>query len=174
MIPLSKIDVAKILAVEFIFFQHTPITPELAKAWHLHFRNCDRQEFFAAIHIAVTEGAKGFPPTPGEVWGVIRKLRASKESLETSDQAWAALMDNKPASERANAATLLMPDWKNRRMWQTEFIHFRKKEFDRIYDDLKEKDQILETQNIARSELGYGREALPALGGQLMEVLEWL
>lgn len=170
---LSKADVSKILAVEFIFFPHMLINPELVKAWHLHFKNCEAQDFFAALHIAVTECKNTFPPVPADVWRVLRKLKATPESLETADQAWEAVLKNKNPSPRAIAATQLMQDWDKRGMWQTEFMHFKKKDFERIYTDLKEKDQIMETQNIARTELGYGRDPLSQIAGDLLKELGW-
>lgn len=170
---ITPAEVGKILMIEFIFFPHTTITPELIQAWHLQFRFCEPKEFLAAIHLAVADVSKGFPPTPGEVWKILRRLRATPESLETSDMAWDSAWKNKNISKRTIAVLNLMPEWANRNLWNTEYLPFRKKEFAQIYNDLKEHDEVLSTQNIARTEIGYSREALPTIAQNLLKELGW-
>ncbi len=168
---VSLIDVNKIIAVEFIFFPHITITPELIKAWYLHFKNCERDEFFASLHIAVADSKDKFPPTPSDVWKIIRKLRATPESLETGEKAWGDAMGNKPMSLRATETTKQMYDWDRRGQWQTEYLFCRKKEFITIYESIKEQDEIFEKQNIARKELGYGRDAVTTIASNIMKEL---
>jgi len=172
-VKITKAEVNKVLAVEFIFYPQTTITPELVKAWHLHFKDCTREDFFAAMHVAVAENKTGFPPSPGAVREYLKKLKANPEDLETADQAWAILLKNGKPSARAIAATEIMPDWHNRGRWETQYLPFRKKEFERIYNDLKEKDEILETQGIVRSQIGYGRESLPEIAKSLLGEFTW-
>lgn len=170
MSSLTKADVNKILGVEFVFFGHVEVTPQLVEAWWLHFRHCEKGEFFAALHIAVNKKDNGFPPAPGEVWAEVRKLRATHQTLETADRAWHELWHGAP-SKRALAAAEIMPEWDKRGQWDEKYMHFRKKEFERIYNDLKEQDDILETQGIARDALGYAREQLPEAAKKVMEAI---
>jgi len=152
--------VSKILTLEFIFFQNMKISKELIKAWYIHFKNCTVEEFFSGVHLAVSK-SKGFPPVPGEVWDIIRQLRCNPEMLETADQAWAKAISKQPMTLRGQTTLDTMPEFKRRQDWASDEIHWKKKEFERIYNQLKEQDDILETQNIARTSIGYGRAELP-------------
>jgi hypothetical protein len=173
MSKLSEADVAKLLAVEMCFFPSVRLSRLMVKAWFLHFHTCTSEEFATALHIAVNQAIKGFPPMPGEVWAVVRRLRATPETLESADQAWASVMGSGRISARAEAAAALVSGWTSRQLWTVDQTVWKKKEFERIYDDLKEQDEILETQNIARRDLGYGRTALTDGVRSVMEALQW-
>lgn len=168
---LSKLKVGEVLAVEFAFYGHTVISPELAKAWHLHFMSYDAREFVAGIHLAVSENKTNFPPSPSDVKRMIKRLRG--ENLETTNEAWNAVRSGKGISARAQAVLEMWPDWKQRDNWLTEHIPFKKRDFEKIYLELKERDETLELQNVARVELGYGREALPNAASDILKELGW-
>lgn len=171
---LKRSDVAAVLSTELIFFSNMPVTDELVTAWQIHFRHASPNEFATAFHITVNETKRVYAPTPGEVWATLRRLRATPAQLETADQAWTAVMSDKGVSARAHAAAEMMADWRQRSMWNVEHLTWKKKEFCKIYDDLKEQDEILDSQAIARTELGYGREALPKASRKLLEEMKCL
>lgn len=170
---LSKSDVGKVLAVEFAFYAHTAITPELIKAWHLHFRNCETREFVAAMHLAVSENKTNFPPSPSDVKRMIKRLNAGPEQLETVSEAWDAVRKGQDISARARATLEMWPDWKQRDNWLTEHLPFKKRDFEKIYLELKDRDETLELQGTARLELGYGRDALTDAASDIMRELGW-
>jgi hypothetical protein len=159
--PISENEVSKILAIEFAFYAHTPITPELVMAWFTHFRTVERDDFYAAIHIAVAENTDKFPPTPSEVREVLKRLKATQETLETGELAWENIRLREPKISKRSAQVLAVwGQWKERHNWLTEHVPFRQREFIRLYNDIKEQDEVLEVQNNARVEIGYGREEL--------------
>lgn len=169
---ISENDVSKILAIEFAFYAHTPITPQLVMAWFTHFRTVERDDFYAALHIAVAENTDKFPPTPAEVTQVLRKLKSTQESLETAEIAWENVRLRAPVISARSAQVLEMwGQWKERHNWLTEHLPFRRSEFMRLYNDLKQTDETMELQGKARNEIGYAREGLTGPQRDLLQRL---
>ena len=149
---ISENDVSKILAIEFAFYAHTTITPQLVMAWFTHFRTVERDDFYAALHITVAENEDKFPPTPAEVSRVLKRLKATKESLETGEIAWENIRLREPIISARSAQVLsVWGQWKERHNWLTEHAPFRQREFIRLYNDIKEQDEVLEVQGKARA-----------------------
>jgi hypothetical protein len=165
-------ETARLLGEAYLTFPHLALTEGTVAAW---FKQCGRvpaDTFEAAIVEAINSQDNGFFPAPGQVTKIARRLLARPEDLETSDEAWAALLtDETTASVRAQRAAELLPGWRNRGQWLTDSMPFKKRDFDRVYNDLKDKDDILNQQGRAelihrrRKELtGSERQVLALVG----------
>jgi hypothetical protein len=160
---LTKTECAKVLACEFIFFPSITVGPELVAAWWGHFQDCSAQEFATALHRAVNAQTDKWPPSPGQVRGIIKASRKGPSELETPEQAFWAVFNKQNPSTRALAAWKLLPASDKPGLWETASMPFKVKDFCRIYESLKEQSEAQESQGGAiglspRGELTSGEQ----------------
>lgn len=138
---ITREQVAKVLAVEFLFYPSVQITPALSAAWHSHFADCEPEEFAAGMRAAIQNQNDKWPPVPSQVRAIIQAARKGPEELETPEEAWAAAMAGKNMSRKARRAALLMDGYEKRGQWLIESMPFKKREFIEIYKNLENKDR---------------------------------
>ena len=157
---MNKDEMHKILAVELIPFAQVTVTPAYSGGWYNYFSNVPASQFAMALQQAVMQSTSGFPPTPGQVNAVLKTFNALPEDLETADQAWDLAWSGKPCSARAQEAARLMGDWDKRFMWLLDSLPFKRKDFSRIYEGLKQREQSEGVQVSARAMLNNNQKSI--------------
>lgn len=152
----SLVEMSQILATSFIFFPGIEITEPLVRAWHLFFKDEDPMQLAAAFQVAIKNNSSGFAPTPGQVEKILKSLQQKETRLELASEAWEAAWHGYPeTSEMAKKAARLVGDWDNRFMWKLDIIPFRRRDFERIFNELKERTTEIELQEETQA-LTYG------------------
>jgi len=165
---ITKLEIAKALSTEFIFFQNLVINPALVESWHLHFRNCTKDEFATALHLAVAE-AKGWPPSPAHVWEMLDTLKTDPNEIETCEQSWYKVINNYNPSEKALGIFKTIPDFRDSKKWDSKTAGFRKRDFEIMWKSEDKINRIVEKQKIARQELGFN--GLTLIANDLIKAL---
>ena len=165
-------EITQVLAVEMIFYPQVMLDEKLATAWHMQFKDCTPQEFQSALHMAVQKNKSGFPPTPGSVREIISESRKTPDDMETAEEAWHGMFKRNQGSARAKAAARLMHDWSNKDRWDYDTqVPWKQKEYIRIYNGLKNKDEILGIKQEMTGIENHGNEKLSHITNGLIKKL---
>lgn len=122
-------------------------------AWYSHFKDLSALDFQKALKLAINSNTSGFPPVPGQVWEAHKSLNKTLDDLESADQAWDSAWNNKQLSPLAYKATELMHDWKGRGYWPLDTLHFKKREFEKIFNNLKEQRDHVDANRTISNQL---------------------
>lgn len=165
---MTHAEAHKALMIHLVAFINVDITEALSRSWWIHFADCSIDEFNAALHVAVDQASRGFPPTPGEVRAVLKRLRADASDLEMPEEAWLAVYDRRGTpSPRAIEAAHMIHDWLHRQAWTIDQVEWKRKEFIRIYLELRDRAEVRRVQRMAVDRLGA--RSLPSAARALLE-----
>lgn len=140
---MNRQELSRILGEAYLAFPHLSLTEGSVAAWLKVCGRVPAAVFEAALTEAVSKEARGFFPTPGQVMTVVRRITSREDEAETAEEGWAALWGSgKPVTERAQRAAERMYRWNERGLWTLDSMPFRQLEFCRIYNSLKEREEL--------------------------------
>lgn len=152
-------EMAAILAKGTQIFQGYQLTENTIKTWFDLFNELDGREFYNAFLSALKKPGQTFFPTPGTV----QEFLTQKKQLEidTADEAWAKVC--KHAERGCNGvfggskAALQAAEtlgWDRIQYESFDQLKFTKHEFSRLYERIKEREEIPQLDNSNQKLLG--------------------
>jgi hypothetical protein len=152
---MDKQELLAVLLVNTNQYPHFEVTQKVLDCWYYYFSDDDILLFEKSFKEAERENKSGFPSTPGQVNHYLKKLKSDESQYLTADEAWQEAWYNLEDANELVQKTARLVDFKNKGMWLTDNLHFKKREFERCYNSLLEKEKTISFQQSHFKKLAF-------------------
>lgn len=167
---MTKEDLHKLLAIIYAEYD-LKISADRYALWWEQVKEMEFEEAMAAARHLSQQKCYGTPKF-ADFMESYKKLRVRPDDLETADEAWNSMFKRNQGSPRAKAAARLMHDWSNKDRWDYDTqVPWKQKEYIRIYNGLKNKDEILGIKQEMTGIENHGNEKLSHITNGLIKKL---